>query len=151
MFYRREKPHEPSFDDRIGNLKKYGFETKSLDGGRVRVSRSGIAAVVTDVAGAPPHVDRAGLVMGDEIGILTHGGYQMFFTTPGGKRRPALADQLHALHNFEEDLREGLGLISLYNLSLGTIAGRHMYDRVEDRDLGGPVKPFIKKPAGVTA
>lgn len=151
MFFRREKPHEPSFDESIGNLKKYGFETNSLGGGRFRVSRHGIAAIVTDAAGGPPHVDRAGLAMGDEIGILTHGGYQMFFTTPGGKRRPAIAGQLHALHAFEEDLREALGLISLYNLSLGTIAGRHMYDRVQDRDLGGPVKPFVKKPAGVTS
>ena len=79
MFFNREKPHEPTFEERIGNLKKYGFDTQSLNGGRVRVSRQGIAAVVTDVPGKPPHVDRAGLAMTDEIGILTHGGYQMFF------------------------------------------------------------------------
>jgi hypothetical protein len=151
MFFRREKPHEPSFDERIANLKKYGFETQNVGGGRVRVSRQGIAAVVTDVPGQHPHVDRAGLVMGNDIGILTHGGYQMFFATPDGKRRPALAEQLKALHEFEEDLREGLGLVSLYNLSLGTICGLHLYDRVEERDHGGPVKPFINKPAGVTS
>ena len=150
MFFNREKPHEPTFEERIGNLRKLGFEVQNLNGGRVRVTRQGIAAVVTDVPGQPPHVDRAGLAMGDEVGILTHGGYQMFFVTGGGKRRPALADQLHALHAFEEDMREGLGLISLYNLGLGTIAGRHMYDRVEERDHGVSEKQFVRKPAGVT-
>jgi len=117
----------------------------------VRVSRDGMAALVTDTPGQPPHVDRAGLIMGDDIGRLVNGGYQMFFATPKGKRTPALASQLTKLHAFEEDLREGLGLISLYNTSLGTISDLHMYDRVEDRDHGGPAKPFIKKPAGVTS
>lgn len=136
MFFRREKPHEPSFQERIDALKKFGFETRSNDGGRVRVSRGPIGAVVTDVPGQRPHVDRAGLVIGDEIGLLVHGGYQMFFATPSGKRRPALADQLKALHDFDEDLKEGLGLTSLYNEGLGTICDLHLYDRVEDRDQG---------------
>src|SRR5260370_14572646 len=112
MFFRREKPHEPSFDERIGNLKKLGFDTQTLDGGGVRADGNGVAAVITDVSGKRPHVDKAGLSMGDEIGLLVNGGYQMFFVTPGRKRRPALADQLHTLHAFEEDLKEGLGLVS---------------------------------------
>ena len=136
MFFRREKPKEPSFDERIGNLKKYGFETQSQSGGGVRVSRKGIAAVVTDVPGKRPHIDKAGLAMGNEIGLLVNGGYQMFFATPTGKKRPALADQLHALHDFEEDMKEGLGLTSLYNEGLGTTSDRHMYDRVANRDAG---------------
>ena len=136
MFFRREKPHEPSFDERISNVKKLGFETQTLSGGRVRVARNGIAAVITDVSGKRPHIDKAGLIMGDETGLLVNGGYQMFFVTPSGKRRPALADQLHALHAFEEDLREGLGLVSLYNEGLGTTSELHLYDRLEDRDRG---------------
>lgn len=134
MFFRREKPRELSFEERIANLKKLKFETQAAGTGRVKATRGGIAAVLTDAAGGPPHVDRAGLVMGDEIGVLVNGGYQMFFATPTGKRRPALADQLKELHAFEEDLREGLGLISLYNLSLGTISEKHMYDRVRGRE-----------------
>ena len=47
---------------------------------------------------------------------------------------PALASQLQALHAFDEDLREALGLTSLYNVSLGTTADEHLYDRLEDRD-----------------
>ena len=136
MFFRRERPHEPSFDERIGNTKKFGFETQSQGNGRVRVSRNGIAAVISDVPGQRPHIDKAGLVIGDEIGLLVNGGYQMFFTTPNGTRRPALANQLHSLHAFEEDLKESLGLVSLYNEGLGTTSDLHMYDRVENRDRG---------------
>jgi hypothetical protein len=58
----------------------------------------------------------------------------MFFVTPGKKRRPALAEQLTALHEFEEDLKEGLGVVSLYNEGLGSTCELHMYDRLEHRD-----------------
>lgn len=136
MFFRREKPHEPSFDERLANVKKLGFDVQSQGSGPMRVSRQGIAAMITDVPGKRPHIDKAGLIMGDEIGLMLHGGYQMFFQTPAGKRRPALANQLHALHAFEEDLKEGLNLVSLYNEGLGTTAELHMYDRLENRDRG---------------
>jgi hypothetical protein len=45
---------------------------------------------------------------------------------------------LKALHEFEEDLKEGLGLESLYNESLGTVSTYYLYDRVKDRDRGVP-------------
>src|ERR1051326_1050087 len=136
MFFRREKPREVSFDERIGNVKKLGFDTQTHGAGRVRVTRNDIGAVITDVPGKRPHIDKAGLIIGDEVGLLVNGGYQMFFVTPGGKRRPALADQLPALHAFEEDLKEGLALVSLYNEGLGTTSDLHMYDRLENRDRG---------------
>jgi len=136
MFFRREKPHNPTFEERISNVKRFKFDTQSVSGGGVRVSRDGIAAIVTDVPGKRPHIDKAGLIMGNEIGVLVNGGYQMFFIAPSGKRRPALASQLHALHAFDEDLREALGLESLYNEGLGTTSELHLYDRVEDRDRG---------------
>ena len=41
-----------------------------------------------------------------------------------------------ALHEFDDDLREGLGLTTLYNQALGTTCDDHLYDRVEDRDAG---------------
>ncbi len=134
MFFRREKPHYNTFEERTANLKKLGFEIQSLGNDRVRVVRNGIAATVTDIPGKDPHIDKAGLLMGDEIGLLVNGGYQMFFAVPNGKRRPALADQLKALHAFDEDLREGLGLVSLYNEGLGTTSDLHLYDRVQGRE-----------------
>ncbi len=68
--------------------------------------------------------------------MLVNRGYQVFWRTPAGRSLPAHASQLKLLHNFEEDLKEGLGLPSLYNESLGTTSDLHLYDRVEDRDQG---------------
>ena len=65
-------------------------------------------------------------------------GYQKFFRTPSGKKKPALASDLQALHNFEEDFKEAVDLKSLYNESLGTVSTYYLYDRVQDRDRGAP-------------
>ena len=146
MFFRREKPHEPTFAERIAALKNFGFSSKSLDSRRAQVMRDGIAAIVEDRPAERPHVNKAGLLLGDDIGLLVNRGYQVFWRTPAGKHVPALATQLKALHNFEEDLKEGLGLPSLYNESLGTTSDLHLYDRVEDRDQGIH-KPWEGKPA----
>jgi hypothetical protein len=43
--------------------------------------------------------------------------------------RPALAEDLKALHDFEEDLKEGLGQKSPYNEALGTVSTFYLYDR----------------------
>jgi hypothetical protein len=142
MFFRRETPHEPSFAERIEILKKLGFTTTLLSSGRAQVSRGGIGAIIEDRPGQPPHVNKAGLIIGDEIGALVNGGYQMFWKTPSSKRVPALATQLKMLHDFEEDLKEGLGLPSLYNESLGTTSDLHLYDRVEHRDEAPTHKPW---------
>jgi hypothetical protein len=76
--------------------------------------------------------------IGNEIGVLVDGGFQKFFRTPTGAKRPALADDLKALHDFDEDLKEGLGEESYYNESLGTVSTYYLYDRVKDRDRGVP-------------
>lgn len=149
MFFRREKLHIPTFNERIENVKKLGIAAQAEGSGRARLSRDGIGAIVTDVPNHRPHVDRAGLIIGNEIGALVNGGYQQFWLTPSKKRAPALAPQLKALHEFEEDLKEGLGLTSLYNTSLGTTSALHMYDRVEERDrTGHPARAWDRKPAG---
>jgi len=92
--------------------------------------------------GVPQVTERAGVVMGKEIGTLTDEGFQKFFTTPSGKRKPALAEELKEIHNFQEDLREALGLTTLYNESLGTVSNLYLYDRVEGRDSGKHDKPW---------
>jgi hypothetical protein len=136
MFFRRVKPHVDTFDEYVVKLKKSGFDAQSLGDGRLRVVRDGFAAIVT-VSDLPTHrhVKEEGLLMGDEIGVLVNGGYQQFFATVSGKRRAALADQLKALHAFDEDLREAVGILSLYNEGLGTTSERHMYDRVQGREV----------------
>ena len=146
MFFRRETPRELPFAERIENLKKFGFTANIVSSGRAQLSRDGIGAIIEDRPGQRPHVNKAGLIIGDEIGALVNGGYQMFWKTPGGKRVPAQATQLKALHNFEEDLKEGLDLSSLYNESLGTTSDLHLYDRVEHRDEPPAPKPWDHKP-----
>jgi hypothetical protein len=136
MFFRREKPRAVTFNDRLDRLKEFGFAVQSASGEGTMVSRHGCVAILQDREGETPAIGKAGVVVGKEIGLLVNGGYQQFFQTPSGHKVAALAQQLRALHDFQEDLKEGLGLESLYNTSLGTISDQHMYDRVENRDRG---------------
>ncbi len=133
MFFRREKPRQWSFEDRLEELKSRGMAVAKKGSGRAAVMRRGCAAILVE-KGDSAEIETAGVVIGHEIGELTHGGYQMFFLTPSGEKSAALAEQLKELHEFLEDLREGLGHASLYNTSLGTTNQKHLYDRVRGRD-----------------
>jgi hypothetical protein len=146
MFFRRERPKNLTFEDHLSAARAAGFKTESVPGGKTRVERNGIAVVMEPGPGGVPQVtERAGVMIGKEIGTLTDGGFQKFFTTPGGKRKPALAEELKEIHNFQEDLREALNLTTLYNESLGTVSNLYLYDRVEGRDAGTHDKPWDVK------
>ena len=109
MFFRRERPKNLTFEDHMSAARAAGFHTESVGGGKTRIDRNGIAVVLEPGPdGVPQVTERAGVVMGKEIGTLTDGGFQKFFTTPSGKRKPALAEELKEIHNFQEDLREAL-------------------------------------------
>ncbi|SPE28290.1 conserved hypothetical protein [Candidatus Sulfopaludibacter sp. SbA3] len=138
MFFRREKPSNPSVSQRLDALRQVGFTVTSAPGGMVRVSRGDCAVDLKDTDGTLRREGRAGIVMGSEIGSLVDGGFQKFFRTPNGKQTPALAEELKALHDFEEDVKEALGQESLYNESLGTVSTFYLYDRVQNRDAGVP-------------
>lgn len=149
MFFRRERPKHLTFEDHLTAARKAGFRTDSSGAGKTRIERNGIAAVFEPGEDEIPRaVERAGVVMGNEIGTLTDGGFQKFFTTPSGKRKPALAEELKEIQNFQEDLREALNLTSLYNESLGTVSNLYIYDRVEGRDSGKHDKPWQKPVIG---
>ena len=137
MFFRRERPRAATFSERINDLRAAGF-TVALMGGAQRVTRAECAVDLVEKDGAASALHRAGILVGAEIGALIDGGYQKFFRTPGGKQKPALAAELKALHDFEEDLKETLGQDSYYNESLGTVSTYYLYDRVTDRDRGVP-------------
>jgi hypothetical protein len=137
MFFRRERAVNPTFAARMENLRRAGLTVTPLAGGMVRASRDNCAVDLKEENGAVK-VGRAGILMGGEIGALVDGGYQKFFRTSGGKNKPALADELKAIHDFEEDLRQALGQETLYNEALGTVSTYYLYDRVEDRDTGVP-------------
>src|SRR5260370_22404256 len=105
MFFRRKKPHHVSFAEYLETLKKLRFNTELDAPQRARVSRDGIAAMVQDTPGGRPQVDKAGLEIGKEIGLLVNGGYQMFWRTPSGKQIPAQSSQFSALHPIPEHLK----------------------------------------------
>ncbi len=145
MFFRREKVIVPPFAERLDQLKALGFTVAGEGSGKARVGKGRMAALIEDQGiEKPVRVNKAGTLIGSEIGWLVHGGYQMFWRTQSGKVEPALSTQLTALHAFEEDLKEGLGLTSLYNESLGTTTDQHMYDRILDRDRGAQPRPWEK-------
>jgi len=128
MFFSRQKPKEPGFDDQLENLRAAGFVVERRPDSRARVTRGGCGAIVA----AGPRIEQEGWMSGGEIAALIDGGFQKFWSA-GARRAPALAPQLQALHAFEEDLREALGLISFYNTSLGTTNDQHQYDRLSGR------------------
>ncbi|HEX4166144.1 MAG TPA: hypothetical protein VHZ55_11780 [Bryobacteraceae bacterium] len=145
MFFRRERPKIPTFAERVDLLRKAGFGTESLPDGRVKVTKHGVGAIIGDEGKNQPDIEKAGVLIGPHIAILVSGGYQMFLETPDGKRFPAQAEQLKNLHEFEDDVKEALGLVNLYNTSLGTTSTKHMYDRVFKRDSGEQPKPWLRK------
>src|SRR5688572_21390152 len=141
MFFRRQRVRVPSFEEHLQNLRNAGFEIQP-DGAMTKVTRNGYAAVIEGMPDGKVRVGRVGLAVGNEIGVLVDAGYQKYFQTPTRKRLPAQAEHLRGLHDFSEDLKEALGLTSLYNESLGSVCGKHLYDRVEDRDHGVPKRPW---------
>lgn len=75
----------------------------------------------------PPHFIVRGLNC-----ELEDGGYQKFWLH-AGMRFPIRKRDLEALHRFDEEVREVLGLRSLYNESLGSTCARTVYDRLDGR------------------
>jgi GH24 family phage-related lysozyme (muramidase) len=78
--------------------------------------------------------------MNGEISKLVDHGYQKVLKTTKAEH-PVTADHLKALHQFTEELKEGIGTISLYNEGLGTVSESYMYDRLRGRDLPEAERP----------
>ena len=142
MFFRRETPKVPSFNERMESLRQQGYTVTPETGGGMRVARGGCASVVREKGPGSVEIDKPGVLLGSEIAVLCDGGYQKFWLAPSGARGAATADQVRAVQNFMEDLREALDLISLYNEALGSTNEVHLYDRVKDRDFGVPKRPW---------
>jgi hypothetical protein len=138
MFFRRQRQTEPTFQERLGSLANAGFTVTPLAEGAVLVTMGECAIALREAGGQIRRVRPPGILIGGEIASLVDEGFQKFFRTPSGKSKPAVASELRSLHEFEEDLKEGLGLESLYNESLGTVSTYYIYDRVKDRDKGIP-------------
>ena len=123
----------PSLDETLERLRSAGFEI-AREGARARVSKDRCAAVLEqDAAGRPVLAQGPGVVLSGEIAGLEDRGFQKYLVTEK-MRRPALAEHLHAVHQFSEQMRAALGLVSLYNQSLGSVSDRYLYDRVHGRE-----------------
>lgn len=131
----------PTFDEVLAKLGNERFDVSSAqDKGRIagayRVSKQGCAAEIAPptVKGEPVRlITKGGWVLGGEIAHLLDRGYQKFLAT-SKLQIPATADHLRAIHAFNEELNEAVGVMSLYNESLGTTSDSYMYDRVKGRE-----------------
>ena len=129
MFFRRKKESAPSWDEQLEAARRQGFTVEAEAEGRLRISKLGCAAVVEPAGeGTARFVEAPGLVVAGQIVKLIDRGFQKFVGD-----RPALAEQLRAIHHFDAELRQVLHLTSLYNESLGTVSNRYLYDRLKSR------------------
>lgn len=142
MFFKREKPVVVVFTNQLDQLRSAGFAVSDAADGTVLVVRDHYAALLKKDAAGAAAIQAAGLALQGEVAELTDLGYQKIFRTPSGKLVPAVAEHLHGLHEFTEDLRQTLGLTSLYNEGLGTTNEKHLYDRITARDSGHQPKPW---------
>ena len=130
------KVEQKTFDEALAWLREHGFDVLEAPGtsGRVFLKKYNVsAAIQKDGESSIKIFAYPGYLVGSEISKLVNKGYQQFLKT-SKTEVPATADHLKALHSFSEELKEALGLPSLYNESLGTVSESYQYDRIVDRD-----------------
>jgi hypothetical protein len=134
------KLEQKTFEDAVNYLREHGFDVLEAPGtsGRVFVKKYNVSAAIQKAEdGGIKIFAYPGYLIGTEISKLVNKGYQQFLKT-SKTEVPATADHLKALHAFSEELKEALGLPSLYNESLGTVSEAYQYDRIVDRDKPAP-------------
>ena len=136
------KVEQKTFDEAVSWLKEHGFDVLEAPGtaGRVFLRKYNVsAAIQKDGDSGIKIFAYPGYLVGSEISKLVNKGYQQFLKTSKAEV-PATADHLKALHSFSEELKDALGLPSLYNEALGTVSEAYQYDRIVDRD-----KPAVER------
>jgi hypothetical protein len=132
-----------SFEDTVAWFRDHGFDVLEAPGasGRVFLKKYQVSAAIEKTGdGGAKIFAYPGYLINGEISKLVDHGYQKVLQTSKATF-PATADHLKALHEFSEELKEGLGGVSLYNEGLGTVSESYMYDRVRDRDLPEAQRP----------
>src|ERR1700723_68239 len=148
------KVEERTYEEALTWLREHGFDLIEAPGtpGRVFLKKyNESAAIQKDGDDGVKIFAYPGYLIGGEISKLVNKGYQQVLKT-AKTEVAATADHLKALQQFTEELKEGLGLPTLYNESLGTVSESYQYDRVENRDKPAAARP--KRPwekAGVIA
>ncbi len=143
---RNPRSPAPSFQEILDGLRAHSFELTPAQGFAegTMVSKGGVAAVLVpgktdpkwDSGGARVAVT-PGIVVKGEIARLLDRGYQKFIKT-SQYELPATAAQLHAIHNFTEELNLVSGAMGLYNEGLGTTSDVYQYDRLRGREAPQP-------------
>ena len=137
------KVEQRTYEDAVAWLRDHGFDIIEAPGtqSRIFLKKYNCSAAIqkTDDGGVKIFA-YPGYLIGGEISKLVNRGYQQFLKT-AKTEVPATADHLKALHQFAEELKEALGLPSLYNESLGTVSESYQYDRIRDRD-----EPAVDRP-----
>ena len=140
------KPKQLSFDEVLTSLRNAQFDVQPVAGvaGQYRVQKHGCAAVLTKASDGPGvvFVARPGFVLGGEIAHLLDRGFQKFLKT-SRLEITATADHLKAIHRFSEELKEIVGVTTLYNEAIGTTSDDYFYDRPKGRDK----HPILRSPA----
>jgi len=145
---------ERTYEEALNWLRDHGFDLIEAPGtqGRVFLKKYQCSAAIQKNGDDGVKIFAyPGYLIGSEISKLVNKGYQQFLKT-SKTEVPATADHLKALQQFTAELKEGLGLPSLYNESLGTVSESYHYDRIENRDkptADRPKRPWEK--AGVMA
>jgi hypothetical protein len=134
-----------SYEDALNWLRDHSFDLIEAPGtqGRVFLKKYNCSAAIQKNGNNGDSVKifaYPGYLIGSEISKLVNRGYQQFLKT-AKTEVPATADHLKALQQFTEELKQGLGLPSLYNEALGTVSESYQYDRIENRD-----KPAAERP-----
>src|SRR5271167_193664 len=143
-----------TYEEALAWLREHTFDVTEAPGtnGRVFLRKYNVSAAIQKTPDDGVKIFAyPGYLIGSEISKLVNRGYQQFLKTSKNEIA-ATADHLKALQQFTEELKEGLGLPTLYNESLGTVSESYHYDRVENRDkptAERPKRPWEK--AGVLA
>ena len=130
-----------SFDEVLSILGNERFDVAPATSGAKgvtsarRISKYGCAAEIApgEKDGSARVLAKPGWVLGGEIAKLLDRGYQKFLAT-SKLQVPATADHLRCIHKFDQELKEAIGALSLYNESMGTTSDTYVYDRVKGRE-----------------
>jgi hypothetical protein len=132
-----------TYDQALVWLRNHSFELADAPGepGRTLLRKYGCAAgIERNEKGVARIFATPGIVIGGEVSRLVDHGYQKHLVT-SKVQRAATAEDLRALHSFAEEMKEAMGVPSLYNESLGTVSSSYEYDRVLDRDKAVAQRP----------
>ncbi len=134
----KRKSRNPGFEETLNTLRNHGFEVSPSGEGQL-VAKNGAAAVLAagEKGSAAVFAVGPGVLVKGEVARLVDRGYQKFVAT-SHYELPATAEQLHAIHDFGEELKELVRGESLYNESLGTTSDRYQYDRLKGREAAQP-------------